>query len=178
MNKIFLSLLLISSQAFGAKNTDIKSVYTSIEAADCKTIEVATESDPIDFYTGECAGADGYSVLVTGGDLRYSIVLKVDGKQVELTNIGAFHSPGSNKIEWRGPVKNGKVQPSALIFRLNIDDSFDQNDLPVGTDSLFVVRLMGTKSCVIGVVKQQPEMNSKARTLADDLTLPCLPSSR
>ncbi len=169
-----LSLLLISSQAFGANNTDIQSVYTSIEDADCKTIKVATETDPIDFYTGECVGLDGYSVLVTGGDLRYSIELKVDEKTVELTHLGAFHSPGSDKIEWRGPVKNGEVQPYALIFRLNIDDSFDQNDLPVGTDSLFVVRLDGAQSCVIGVVRQQSEMNNKARAIADDIKLPCL----
>lgn len=169
---IFLAVVTISTIA----NAKSDSVYTSVAVEDCKTIEASwLEQEPeIDYYTGHCTGKDGYKVVISGGDIRYSLSLIYKGTEVTLTNIGAFHDMGSEKIEWRGSVnKDGKINSfHSLIYRLSIADY--ATDYVENVDTLFVVRLKGANSCVIGTVKQSLDMNEQARAIADDQSLPCL----
>lgn len=163
-------LTSISSLAF-AKTA---SVYTSVDTKDCKTIE-GGELDPdseIDHYTGHCAGKDGYTVVVSGGDLRYALSLIIQGEEIKFTNIGAFHDMGSKKIEWRGNADaSGRISKfDALIYRLTIANPDGQSS----KETLYVVRLDGKKTCLIGEVQQAPNMNAQARAIADDLARPCL----
>jgi hypothetical protein len=149
------------------------SVYTSVAEDDCTTID-SSDSDPeaeIDYYTGHCRGKNGFIVQISGGDIRYSLSLLYKGKEIRFTQIGYFHDMGSSKVEWRG-LTNGDGSVTkfhSLIYRLKIDD-YGQS-----RDTLFVVRLNGLRSCLIGNVQQSAKMNEAARKIADDMTKPCLP---
>lgn len=170
---ILISSVMWATISFAASD----SVYTSVAYADCKVIKDSNlEPEPeIDYYTGHCAGKAGYTVVVSGGDIRYSISLIYQNNEINLTNIGAFHDVGSSKVEWRGPVgKNGKIKSyNSLIYRLNITH-YNEDDTMTNDDEMFVVRLNGAKSCLIGRVPLSQNMNEQARAIADDLSKPCL----
>ena len=172
---ILLTSLLLPLSSFAESKSS--SIYTSVAVKDCKTIESSeNEAEPeIDYYTGHCEGKNGYTVQISGGDIRYSLSLIYGGEQVEFTRIGAFHDMGSDKVEWRGKVnKDGSVTKfHSLIYRLNIHgygENYDES-----RDSLFVVRLNGKKSCLIGQVEQSKNMNAEARKIADDMSKKCIP---
>jgi hypothetical protein len=169
--KTLLALILLSS-GFNVL-ADNTSVYTSIAKADCRTIEDSElEKQPeIDFYTGHCRGKGGYTVVISGGDLRYSLSLLVSGRVVELTRLGRFHDLGSTKVEWRGPTNSNII--TNLIYRLNVSNQ-DGKD----SSYLYVVRLDGVRSCVIGVVPPGPNMNLRAREIADAELSTCVSKSR
>ena len=161
---IFVSIL-VSGSAFAAN----QSTYTSIAKADCQTIQDSeNEKDaPIDYYTGHCPGKNGYTVVISGGDLRYSLSLKFGRKEINLTQIGSFHDLGADKVEWRGP-RGG--QYTSIIYRLNIAQGDEGKD----KSYLYVARLAGANTCIIGIVPPGANMNQQARDLADDEYLPCL----
>ncbi len=176
MKHVILSLITFATLNSFAANT---SVYTSVKVEDCKTIEDSSK-DPnaeIDFYTGHCKGLAGYTAVVSGGDIRYSLSLIYKNQEVTLTRIGAFHDMGSDKIEWRG-LANSKgqlVKAQSLIYRLSISRHQDDLGDVKNDQNLFVVRLNGLNSCVVGVVKQSGTMNEEARAIADQAhSLPCL----
>ncbi len=128
----------------------------------------AWEKEPeIDYFTMICPGKAGYQVKISGGDHRYALFSLVNGTEVTLTEIGAFHDLGANLIEWRGPVGR---RPTSLIYRLSISnpDGMSSNSI------LYVIRLMGTESCKIGRVRQGANMNERARAIADNPNAPCL----
>jgi len=170
---MILFLMLSAPTAFAAS----ASRYTSVAPKDCRTIESSelVKNPEIDYYTGHCPGFDGYTVVISGGDLRYSLGLIYRGRNLNFTRIGSFHEMGSTKIEWRGPVdSNGGVRRfNSLIYRLSIQ-AFDDQPGPRNFTRLFVVRLNGTRSCLIGTVEPSATMNAEARAIADDLSRPCL----
>lgn len=174
--KILLTLgLLLSANAYAVPG----STYTSIVTSDCVVVassELETEPE-IDYLTAECPALGGYRLMVSGGDIRYSLDLSYEGVEIPMVKLPSFHDLPSAKIEWRynreriGVV--GNVTYTALIYRLNrqvyTDNSVDENK-----DMLVVVRLNKEKSCVIGVVDQQKDMNKKAVRIADDSNAKCI----
>lgn len=172
----FMSLFLIAAQS--QAKTVVGSDYTSIAYADCKTIKDSEldKDAPIDYYTGNCAGLAGYGITVTGGDLRYDIVLTYKGTEIQTNNLWSFHNPGSDKVEWRYEVNGkGKKVYTALIYRQDFQyqDEVDGSIDPTDHTQLVVVRLNGKKSCRIGIVAQQKNMNLAARNLADSKNTAC-----
>lgn len=160
------------------------SIHTSIADVDCVINESSElEKEPeIDHFTKECPGLGGYRVIVSGGDLRYGITLDYQGTQVALDYQGSFHEPGSSKIEWvyeRQPILGARDNPSeakylALIHRINYQTMNENGDLGEST-KLYVTKLAGKDSCVVGVVAAVKDMNAKATALgAKAQSLPCL----
>ena len=147
-----------------------KSLYTDL-TKDCVTVSTATQEAPIDFYEAECKAFGGYRLTITGGDLRYHPELYFGDKKIEIETPMSFHDTASTKIEW---VFNhsidkegaGKLEWKGLIYRLNYTDSEDPNK---NTDMLFVVRLDGAKSCLIGTTQS----NVKAREMVSSSKPDC-----
>lgn len=178
MKKLFMmsSLLIGMSLLTGTSaSAQYASIYTSVKPADCQTIKSSDldQDAPIDYYTGECVGLDGYKVIISGGDLRYSLSLKYESQHLIFTQIGQFHDMGASRIEWRGLIgQDGRVKGyTSLIYRLSIADAEGGPD----DEKLFVVRLSGSDSCLIGVVDRSPNMNRTARKIADNPAAACLP---
>lgn len=174
MKTLFVLLSLFFSTAAFAAN---KYMYTSIHKNACVTIEDSTlnPKSEIDYYTGYCKGFNEYAVVISGGDLRYNLSLLYRGDEVKFPAPQGFYGPGSNNIEWRGAAnKDGTLtQFHSLIYRLNIE-YVGANGNNVQEDHLYVVRLAGLKSCIIGDVGPSGTMNVEARAIADNMSLTCL----
>lgn len=171
MKTILISLIAAFSVSAFAK-IENKSVYTSVDPQDCITIESSEfQTDPeIDYYTAECAGFGGYKAIVSGGDIRYNLSLNFEGQDITLARPPSFHDLGSKMIEWRYEQDpNKSVKLTSLIYRLTVTDGADGTN----SDVLYVVRLNGAKSCLIGAVSSG-DLNERAREIADDASAQCL----
>lgn len=177
MNKLiatFVAFFLVSLSAHAKTQTG--SVYTDIKA-DCITVSNATEKAPIDFFTSECKAFAGFTLKISGGDLRYGPELKFEGAEIDLQRPGRFHDMASQKVEWvydltQDEEGSGSLAFKALIYRLSVSDA--TGDASRDQALLYVVRLNGKKSCVIGTA----QTNEAARKLADSKSAACVKVDR
>lgn len=171
--KTFITLIttLVTVNAFaGNTKTTRNSLYTDLNK-DCVAVSSATTEAPIDFYAAECKAFGGYRLTITGGDLRYHPELYFGDTKIEIETPMSFHDTASTKVEWAytHTIDNegvGTLEWKALIYRLNSVDSEDPNR---NSDILYVVRLNGKNSCLLGQVKT----NAEARALAYDAKAIC-----
>lgn len=165
---ITLITTFVTLNAFAA--TSQKSLYTDL-TKDCVAVSSATDQAPIDFYEAECKAFGGYRLTITGGDLRYHPELYFGDTKIEIETPMSFHDTASTNIEWAytHTIDNegsGTLVWKALIYRLNSVDSEDPNK---NSETLYVVRLKGKMSCLLGQVKT----NAEARALAYDAKAIC-----
>lgn len=149
---------LVSLNAFAQTG----SVYTDLDK-DCVVVSAATDQSPIDFYTAECKAFGGYRLTIEGGDLRYHPTLSFGDKQIDIPTPMGFHDVASKKIEWvynRNVNKDGvgTLEWKALIYRLSQATEDGEKD----TQMLYVVRLDGAQTCLVGTTQS----NTKAREMA------------
>ena len=160
-----LSFVFLFSTAALAQN---KSIYTSLVADKCKTIDV-NKGMPGN-YSGRCAGVGGYQLEVYLDDERNSIGIVLPSKKViglDLWNHFSNFSELGDRAEWR---MKGK-KPVALIVRLKVSD---QGDEKPPTSYLIVSKISGLNACVTDIVKPGKSQNAKAQSLADRAsTKPC-----
>jgi hypothetical protein len=136
-----------------------RSVYTSTKT--CRTIE----SDPNEagWYRGRCKGVGGYTLDLTEGDLRQSLVVRTAARKEFDLNFSMFFSSFSSvgeKVEWR--MKNGV--PIALIARFYVSDPENSEK----TKSYLMVAKIGRKeACVVDVIGPGAKQNERARQAAD-----------
>jgi hypothetical protein len=151
--------LLLAGAPVHAEPLTWGSVYTSVAATECVEISKSNDSAEI-----------GYRLRIGGGDLRYHPDLQFGGTPIELSVPGSFHDMGGERVEWlyistRSGDGSGSLDWRAPIFRLNVDDTGTGKSRSV----LYVVRLNGAQSCLIG----SASTNDAARTLAHNLNAPC-----
>lgn len=169
MKATFVSLfVLVGSFALEA-NAQLLSTYTSVHDSTCVIYDAASlhKEPEIDFLTQECAGLGGYQVMISGGDLRYPLHLVYNGKEIELSRVGAFHQVGSKQIEWLFNRVDKKAVYKALIHRINYSDPSGTKDLTM----LIVTKLAGENTCPVAVVTASADMNKKARAIAEKADL-------
>ena len=170
--KALVTTLTVAA-AFGAAEmscaaTDtIDSIYTSLAAEDCKTLE--SDEDEAGWYQGRCAGAAGYQLDLMEGDLRQTLtVLDPNGKEFPLelwaTVSGGFSALGRT-AEWRVRTSGGKTAPLALIVRYNVNEDPERPEKT--TSYLVVTKITAKEICVTDVVEPVRKANEKARVLAD-----------
>jgi hypothetical protein len=170
MLRIALILLFLSA----APAQTAESVYTELDRAKCRTVEYEHEGYS---WTRECRGVAGYKLLHLQGDERESItVVSPDGRPHPLefwsTVSPAFSSVGA-KAEWRVRRRGDRVEPFALIVRLNANENPDQYQKI--TSYLVVARLAPGRVCVTDRIAPGPRANEQARQSADDSAAkPCL----
>jgi hypothetical protein len=147
-----------------------ESVYTTIAAAGCKTIETHEEGAS---SVQKCAGVGGYSLLVEDDDSRQSVtVVSPDGKKHPLNYwqvITTGFSSLGEKAEWRVEKKGARVRPYALIVRVNASENPEKPEQT--TSYLAVAKITPGAVCVTDKVKT----NEEARQAADaSAAKPCL----
>ena len=157
--------LLLQINVATAQN---ESVYTSLDAKDCKTIEQSDEG--AGWYRGECKGVGGYRLEITEGDLRQSInVLSLSGEKFKLgfeQVSGGFSSVGA-KAEWR----MNKTTPVALIVRFNANENPENPNQIISY--LIVAKVSKTAVCITDIVKPSKNQNVEAQKLADEMQKTC-----
>lgn len=167
--RLIFSVTIVSLMAVAAfpQKAKIQSVYTSLDAKDCKTLESETEG--AGWYRGECRGVGGYKLQLTEGDIRQSIdVIAPNKKKYELDFIGNISSGFSAvglKAEWRVAGSGKSVSPIALIARFNVSEN--PEDSTKTTSYLIVSKITKDEICIIDIVKPMDKQNEKARELAD-----------
>ncbi|HWS52665.1 MAG TPA: hypothetical protein VN228_00950 [Pyrinomonadaceae bacterium] len=169
-----LLLLLLLAGASPAAAQNAESLYTDLDPAKCKTVEFEHEGYS---WTKECRGVAGYKLRHLQGDERESITVVAPGGaehplEFWSTVTPAFSSVGP-RAEWRVRRRGDRVEPFALIVRLNA------NENPVEyqkvTSYLVVARLAPGKVCVTDRVAPGPRANELARQSADaSAAKPCL----
>lgn len=133
------------------------SVYTKHSYQDCME---DPSSEPDVSEVRRCEGPDGHPVLWTGAP---------DASWVEFGS-GPFAIPDLDTffevapvLEWRGPLRKGKVVPQAVIARYHTGPAIGR----LSSSRLVVHRLDG-RPCVIAVIHGvAPKANEKARAAAD-----------
>lgn len=156
-----------------------RSVYTPLGDKQCRTIKSAEAGD--DGYEGRCRGTNGYSLLLSEGDLRQNItVITPQGAKhsLELWDVvsGGFSSVGP-KAEWRLATQKGKATPVALILRYNASE--DPNNPDKLTSYLAVAKITATEICVTDKISPGANANEEARRAADNASSrPCLKAQK
>ena len=164
-NVLLLIFAAAVSTAVCAQN---KSVYSSLAADECRTVDV--DKGMPGNYSGRCSGVGGFDLEVYLDDERNSVgVVLPSQKSIGLdfwSFFGNFSALGE-KAEWR---LKGK-KPVALIVRLNV---FDQGDNKPPTSYLIISKISPTNACVTDIVKPSQNQNARAQSLADKApTKPC-----
>ena len=168
---VIVLFLFIGSESV-AQN---RSVYTSLEAKQCRTIK--TETTGAGDYEGRCRGVAGYSLTLLEGDLRQNIIVttpKGTKHSLELWDIvsGGFSHVGPN-AEWRTMRQKGKLIPVALVVRYNVSEDAEHPDKK--TSYLVVAKITPTDICVTDKISPGSTANDDARRAADTAAnKPCL----
>ncbi|GEM49005.1 hypothetical protein [Deinococcus cellulosilyticus] len=154
-----------------AQSLRTQSIYTSLNARDCITLEQHT--GPGEFIRQRCPGVGKYRLEVSEGDLRSNVQVQYpDGHLSTLDLISRVSSGFSSlgpKAEWRVQ----KNLPVALILRYNASENPEDGSLI--TSYLVVSKITSKSACVVGIIKPQANQNVLARKLADQaLQKPCL----
>ncbi len=144
-----------------------RSLYTSLEEKQCRTIKIETTG--AGDYEGRCRGVAGYSLTLLEGDLRQNIIVntpKGAKHSLELWDVisGGFSSVGP-KAEWRMASQNGKLSPVALIIRYNASENPDNPDKR--TSYLAVAKITLTEICITDKISPSANANIEARRAAD-----------
>jgi hypothetical protein len=165
-------VLVVWPMAVSASAQAVESLYTDLGGM-CRTISSEHEGYS---WTKRCPGLAGYRLHLLMGDERESInVLRPDGTEHPLefwsTVSPAFSSVGP-RAEWRIRRSGNRIEPFALIVRLNANENPEQRKI---VSYLVVVRLAPDKICVTDKIPPGPRANELARQAADDSTRkPCL----
>jgi hypothetical protein len=152
-----------------------RSVYTSLEAKQCRTIK--TETTGAGDYEGRCRGVAGYSLTLLEGDLRQNIIVntpKGTKHSLELWDVisGGFSYVGP-KAEWRMAKQNGRLVPVALIVRYNASENPDNPDKK--SSYLAVAKITPNEICITDKISPSANANTEARNAADSAAnKPCL----
>jgi hypothetical protein len=170
MRAFIAAALLTAGAAAEAAPAKWASVYTGVAPKDCIEIAKTAENTEGDFYEAECPSYGGYRLRLSGGDLRYHPELQFGGEPIQLSMPGSFHDMASENVEWiysaaREKDGSGELEWRALIFRLKVSNPEGGQDRSV----LYVVRLNGAKSCLLGMAST----NEEARSLAQDQNAAC-----
>jgi hypothetical protein len=167
-------LLVLSSWQTGRAQPN-RSVYTSLDAKQCRTLK--NDTSEAGDYLGRCKGVSGYSLLLAEGDLRQNLtVVTPSGSKhsLELWTVisGGFSSLGSN-AEWRVIKHGSKLVPVALIVRFNASE--DPGNSSKVSSYLAVTKISKSEICVTHKIGPGPQANEDARRAADAAAdKPCL----
>lgn len=168
-----IAVVLLASSAISLAQN--RSVYTSLEAKQCRTIK--TETTGAGDYEGRCRGVTGYSLVLLEGDLRQNILVvtpKGAKHSLDLWDVisGGFSFVGP-KAEWRMARRSGKLSTVALIIRYNASEDPEHPDKK--TSYLAVAKITASEICVTDKISPSANANEEARRAADSAAnKPCL----
>jgi len=160
MNKIWALAIAIFACANAASAESIASVYSRHDYEKCRK---TGDDDPI--VERRCVGHDGIAVHWVNEPDSSSVSFGANG------NLGGEYDPrftfavAGDVVEWRGPVRGGKVVPHAAIIRYQLCRAIGGPCVP----DLVIYRLVGKRaSCIAATVSAgRADANVRAREIAD-----------
>jgi hypothetical protein len=148
-------------------NAQSTSIYTKLEGKQCRYVERDIETGN---SVRKCPGVGGFHLLVAEDDARMSVIV-VDKAKVEYQlNYWEVVTPAFSQLgktaEWRVQKKGNRLQPTALIIRVN---SFHQEELtkPVVKSYLAVAKITGKDICITDIIHNDKKANLEAREAAN-----------
>jgi len=162
--RLVLPLVALLTAAVAVGSPRMTSVYTSLDAAKCRTLEaheVGASS------VQRCPGVAGYHLLVLDDDNRMSITIE-DPKgakhPLELWTLVSSHFSTLGKTaEWRVDATAKPVKPAALIVRFNAADPETTKE----TSFLAVIKISDAAACLVDMIPPDKEQNQRAQASAD-----------
>jgi hypothetical protein len=131
------------------------SVYTELNLARCRTLEVIEEGESV---RRRCPGLGAVALFVNAGDGRFDVDAGVDNEIWE--SLAAFNEPGP-RIEWR----RAGGRPFAIIYRLRLTSP---EHPPGSTLIVETIGRRGAPGCQVATVDGAlPDANARARAIAD-----------
>ena len=159
--KRLLAGLAIAAAAFATPaHAAFNSAYTDIDLDECLVL------DADDFGASwSCPGYKGYPLMVTEGDLRFSLIYGFGARMADGQTLPPFNRLGE-KLEWRLSNELGRWMPIATIVR------YYTADPETGEDKgqvLVVTQLVEGNSCHIAYIDAlaNKDANELARAAAD-----------
>jgi hypothetical protein len=154
------------SAVIGGSHVD--SVYTKLAGTQCKYLERDAETGS---SVRKCPGIGGYHLLVLEDDARMSVTVVSPDRVEHPLNFWEVVTPAFSHLgknaEWRVIKLNKKLQPIALIVRVN---TFYQEEItkPVIKPYLSVSKITPNEVCVTDVISNDKNANQKARDAANN----------
>lgn len=151
-----LAALALATPAHAAFN----SAYTDIDLNECLVLEAD------DFGASwSCPGYKGYPLMVTEGDLRFSLIYGFGARMADGQTLPPFNHLGE-KLEWRLSNDLGRWMPIATIVRYHTADPETGEDKG---QVLVVTQLVEGNSCHIAYIDAlaNDNANELAREAAD-----------
>lgn len=151
-----LAVLALATPAHAAFN----SAYTDLDLNECLVL------DADDFGASwSCPGYKGYPLMVTEGDLRFSLIYGFGAKMADGQTLPPFNTLG-DKLEWRLSNDLGRWMPIATIVRYHTADPQTGQDKG---QVLVVTQLVEGNSCHIAYIDALANANANelARQAAD-----------
>ncbi len=139
---------------------DFTSAYTDLDIDQCLVLEAD------DFgVVWSCPGYRGYPLMVTEGDLRFSLIYGFGAKPQDGQTLPPFNNLGG-KLEWRLSNDMGRWFPVATIVRYHTADPETGEDKG---QVLVVTQLVEGNSCHIAYIDALANANANemARVAAD-----------
>jgi hypothetical protein len=161
-----LAAVLASDSA--ARAQQVESAYTRLDLDKCKHTRGRAAED---YGSWLCAGHQGISVYISGGDQRVFVSFGNNAKR-ELANresLMSFNGEGK-VVEWRiEKLPDGRKRPFAAIMRWSTTVTDDNGDIHRG-QVLVVTRLNPGGVCHVGYVdgRANKDANELARKVADE----------
>ncbi|KQX38851.1 hypothetical protein ASD04_09385 [Devosia sp. Root436] len=159
MKPILAALLAIAALATPAQAA-FNSAYTDLDLDECLVL------DADDFGASwACPGYKGYPLMVSEGDLRFSLIYGFGAKAGDGQTLPPFNRLGE-KLEWRLSNDLGRWMPIATIVRYHTADPETGEDKG---QVLVVTQLVEGNSCHIAYIDAVANANANelARQAAD-----------
>ena len=156
----WLALALLMGGLTAPAHAAFNSAYTDINLDQCLVL------DSDDFGTSwACPGYKGYPLMVSEGDLRFSLIYGFGAEVADGQTLGPFNHLGK-KLEWRLSNALGRWMPIATIVRYHTADPETGEDKG---QVLVVTQLVEGNSCHIAYIDAlaNPNANELAREAAD-----------
>lgn len=161
-------VLLVLLLSFAYAQDSKQFIYTSLKFNDCADL---SRNEAEDYGIQECPSIGGYRLYYAYGDARSWLELETNGARYSFAPWdlgdaikGFFPYVNGELVEWRytisGTPEALRLEPYALIYRMNYQDSDDETKT---IDLLVVLRLEENNVCYLGNTKT----NEEARILAD-----------
>lgn len=175
---LMLSCAMGQVDAGATTNAHVKSLYSSLDAHDCKEVPDKADIGVNDLTDEDCRGVAGYHLQIIPVESgRSSVNIVSPAKQVfplDYSNIVTRSMDGMDaKAEWRVRKQNGKIVPIALIVHLLAHE--DMDDPGKVTKKYWVVaKIAATETCVTDSIEEGTKTPVEVRALADSAaSRPC-----
>ena len=164
---LIIAPLMVSPSLCFALGQSVESLYSPLTGPQCKSVMQNHETGAA---KDECVGVGGFRLFVLNDDSRASVtVVTPEGKEFPLAYwdvvTHAFSNLGA-KAEWRVVHNGSKVQPKALIVRVEYSDQSNVA-APKKKSVLSVAKISPDVICVVKVVSGGADANVRARAFAD-----------